>query len=725
MPMSEVKLRSICRGHIRNSANWIGSEVASDREDNMEMYLGDIPGLDALEGRSQVVSSDVQDVIESIMPDMLEIFAGGDEAVRFEPVGPDDEDDADEATQLCNHIWYKENDGYGVTHDWIKDSLLQKNGFIKMWAEEEEETTKHTMQGLFIDDIMVLQNDPDVTILGQQQAENLTNVEELMQLGVNPADFYDVEIERVDRSRKIRVMGLAPEDFIISRRSVDLDSAPLLCHQDRTTASELKERGFDPDIVDTLPGYDEHQFNRERIARWRGEDQWYGRASAEDRAMREIWIYECHIMVDYEETGIAKRYKVFLAGDGYKILPDPETGDLAVEEPDHPFVSLTPIRMPHKFFGRALADLVVDVMKIKTVLWRQWLDNLYNINNARTIINDTIDMDDMLTNRVSSVVRMDGDGDVRAAAMPLAPQPIGTIIAPAMQFMDKVKEDRIGIPAVNQGLDPSALHDTATGINLVLGRAQKRILFIARTFAETGFKQAFKKMHALVIENADRAYKLRLRGKWVEIDPRPWNAKMDVSVVVGLGYGTKETQVGMMEALLQKQLTVAQVQQGTDGPWLHKDDIFNALSQWTKLALGEKDNERYWTDPNSEESQQREQQQQQQQQQQQPDPAAMIAQATMQLEQQKLQLEQQKLQMQMQGNMQEEERKRTEMAMKHQREMEALGAKISSEEAALAVQESIAAAKNQTQMDIATLNAVVREDVAEIGAAARSNGATQ
>ena len=107
MPMSEVKLRSICRGHIRNSANWIGSEVASDREDNMEMYLGDIPGLDALEGRSQVVSSDVQDVIESIMPDMLEIFAGGDEAVRFEPVGPDDEDDADEATQLCNHIWYK------------------------------------------------------------------------------------------------------------------------------------------------------------------------------------------------------------------------------------------------------------------------------------------------------------------------------------------------------------------------------------------------------------------------------------------------------------------------------------------------------------------------------------------------------------------------------------------------------------------------------------------
>ena len=192
----------------------------------------------------------------------------------------------------------------------------------------------------------------------------------------------------------------------------------------------------------------------------------------------------------------AKRYKVFLAGDGYKILPDPETGDLAVEEPDHPFVSLTPIRMPHKFFGRALADLVVDVMKIKTVLWRQWLDNLYNINNARTIINDTIDMDDMLTNRVSSVVRMDRDGDVRAAAMPLAPQPIGTIIAPAMQFMDKVKEDRIGIPAVNQGLDPSALHDTATGINLVLGRAQKRILFIARTFAETGFKQAFKKMHA-------------------------------------------------------------------------------------------------------------------------------------------------------------------------------------------------------------------------------------
>ncbi len=657
MPMSEVKLRAIARAHIRNSANWIGSEIANDREDNMEYYLGGIPGLESLDGRSQVVSSDVQDVVESVMPDMMEIFAGGDEAVRFEPVGPGDEDDADEATQVCNHVWYKENDGYGVTHDWLKDALLQKNGFIKLWADEEEEKTKHVMQGLYIDDLDVLQNDASVEILQVAPAGELANMEELVQRGINPADFYDVEIERTDTRRKIRVMGLAPEDFIISRRSIDLDTAPLLCHQDRTTATELKERGFDPDIVDKLPGYDEHQFNRERISRWRDEDQWYGRVSVEDQAMREIWIYECHLMVDYEETGIAKRYKIFLAGDGYKILPDPDTGELAVEEADHPFVSLTPIRMPHKFFGRALADLVIDVMKIKTVLWRQWLDNLYNINNARTIINDSIDMDDMLTNRVSSVVRMDGDGDVRTAAMPLAPQPIGQIIAPAMEFMDKVKEDRIGIPAVNQGLDPSALHDTATGINLVLGRAQKRILFIARTFAETGFKQAFKKLHALIVENADRAYTLRLRGKWADIDPRSWNSKMDVSVTVGLGYGTKETQVGLMEALLQKQLTVAQVQQGTDGPFLTKDDIFQALSQWTKLALGEKDNERYWTDPGNPENKQQQQQPQQ-------DPAVLEAQAKMQLEQQKAQGQQQLAQAKLQGEMQRDQAK---MAMDTQK----------------------------------------------------------
>ena len=130
MAMQEAKLRSILRSHIRNSANWIGSEISNEREHNMERYLGEIPGVSNLEGRSAVVSSDVQDVIESIMPDMIEIFASGGEAVRFEPVGPEDEEAAEQATHLCNHIWYKENDGYGVTHDWIKDALLQKTGSL-------------------------------------------------------------------------------------------------------------------------------------------------------------------------------------------------------------------------------------------------------------------------------------------------------------------------------------------------------------------------------------------------------------------------------------------------------------------------------------------------------------------------------------------------------------------------------------------------------------------
>jgi len=712
MPMSDAKLRHIVRAHIRNSANWIGSEIANEREDNMEMYLGELPHIDAPEGRSSVVSTDMQDVVEGIMPDMMEIFAGGDEAVRFEPVGEGDEDDADQATALCNHVWYKENDGYGITHDWIKTALLQKNGFIKMWAEDDETTTKRTLHKVFVEEADALLNDPDVEVLAASEAEG---TEDFAAQGLDASMYWDLEIKHTERRRKIKIEGLAPEDFLISRRSVDMDSAPLLCHQDRTTATELIDRGFDPDIIDKLPGYDEHQFNRERITRWKNEDHSYGRVSVEDRAVREIWIYECYVLIDYEETGVARRYKVFVAGDGYYILPDPETGELAVEVADHPFVSLTPIRMPYKFFGRAVADLVKDVQQAKSVLQRQLMDNTYNITNSRTVINDSVDLDDMLTNRVSSVVRMDGDGDVRAAVMPLAPQPIGQIILPVMEYWDKIKEDRIGIPAVDQGLDPESLHDTATGINLVLGRAQKRKLFIARTFAETGFKDAFRKLNQLIIENADRAYTVRLRGKWVDIDPRPWNAKMDLDVTVGLGYGTKETQVALMEALLQKQLTVVEMQGSADGEFLNKKNIYEALKNWTQLALGEKDHERYWTDPEQKEGEPQPQKQEQ------PDPAVVEAQAKMKLEQQKAQQDGQLAQAKMHAEMQrdqakmqlEQQQQEADIALKREELLATLSLQREKVNAELALQRDKAAGELGVKRDVAAGDLEIKASEAE------------
>jgi hypothetical protein len=654
MAMSDAKLRALMRSHIRNSENWISSEIASEREDSMDMYLGEVPGINPQEGRSAVVSSDIQDVIESIMPDMVEIFSGSDEAVRFEPVTRGDEEAADQATKLANHIWFKENNGYVVTHDWIKDALLQKNGFIKMWPEDTQESTKRTLYKVHVEDVDELMQDNDVEILAASIAEG---TEDFPAQGLDPSMYWDLEIEHTDHRRKIKIEGLAPEDFIISRRAVDMDTAPLLCHQDRTTATELKDRGFDPDEVDKLPGYDEHQFNRERLSRWKGEDEWYGRISLEDKAIREIWVYECYVLMDYEETGLARRFKVVVAGDGYHILADPETGDMAVEVPDHPFVSLTPIRMPHKFFGRAIADLCKDIQQIKTVLWRQWMDNLYNINNNRTVINDTVDLDDMLTNRVSSVIRMDGDGDPRASVMPLTTESIGPHIAPALEFMDKIKDDRTGVLQAGPAADPEGLHKTFGGMNLVLGRAQKRILFIARTFAETGFKDAFKKLNRLLIENADQAYTIRLNGEWTDIDPRPWNAKMDATAVVGLGYGTKETQVALIEQLLQKQLTVIQMQGGPEGDLLSLTEVYEALKQWTQMALGEKDNERYWKDPRPKDGQPKQQKLEQ------PDPAMMEAQGKMQLEQQKMQAAQQMDQAKMQGDMQLSQ---AEMAMKQQ-----------------------------------------------------------
>ena len=54
--------------------------------------------------RSQVVSTEVSDTIEQIMPSMMRIYTQSDEYVRFTPRGPEDVRAAEDASNYVNWI---------------------------------------------------------------------------------------------------------------------------------------------------------------------------------------------------------------------------------------------------------------------------------------------------------------------------------------------------------------------------------------------------------------------------------------------------------------------------------------------------------------------------------------------------------------------------------------------------------------------------------------------
>lgn len=666
-PMGADELRAAVRQEIRTALGHVGGEMVAERRRAMEYYLAK-PFGNEQDDRSQVVLSDVQDVIEGVMPDFLEIFHGSDHVVRFEPVGPEDEAMAEQATDYVNHVWANDNDGFANTHDWIKDALLQINGVIKIWWDESEETTEETYSHLTLDVLQEFEFDESIEILEASVSEPSEMTALAEQQGI---DLFDAKVRKTEKTGRAKVVVIPPEEFLIARRADKLEDAVFTCHRVERTVSELVEMGYSMADLEDIPSHDEMDFNEEVTTRFYRDDEGPELDTSLDPSMRAIWIYECYMKVDFDGDGIAEMRQITVAGPGYTILPDPQTGDDAVKVDEHPFETMTPIRMPHKFYGRSLAELTQDIQLIKSTIVRQWLDNTYYLNNARTGISKKVDLDDYLTQRPGGVVRVDTDqADVGGHIFPIATMPIGQTVFPLIEYMDGVRETRTGVTRYNQGLDATSLNQTATGINQILGRAQRRIMLIARVFAEMGFKRAHGKLLRLLIAHQDVPRMIRLRGEWTPMDPRTWNAKMDATVEVGLGYGTKQEEFAMMERILGIQVQAIQFQGGADGPLVTLSNVHNTLKKMT-TAAGIKSTDAHFSDPEA---------QQQQQQQQQPDPAMAKAQAEMQMKQAESQAELQLKQAEGQGELQLKQAqmqqamalKEREMQLEHERKLREL-----------------------------------------------------
>ena len=110
-PLDDYNISGILGDHIKNSYGFYESELTDSRRKANEYYFGEGFGNE-VEGRSQVVSTDVADTIESILPPLLRIFTASDNIVKVEPVGEEDVKIAEQATDYLNHIFNKDNDGF-------------------------------------------------------------------------------------------------------------------------------------------------------------------------------------------------------------------------------------------------------------------------------------------------------------------------------------------------------------------------------------------------------------------------------------------------------------------------------------------------------------------------------------------------------------------------------------------------------------------------------------
>jgi hypothetical protein len=573
------------------------SELAHQRALAMDYYLGDMDADVPLHaGRSRAVSTDVADTVDGIMPSLMDIFTAGDEVVRFDPVGPEDELAAAQETDFVNHVFHQENPGFAVLYTMMKDALIQKNGIAKFWWQEDKSESRETYFSLTDDAYALLLADESVEIVEHTERSDAPSAYGGDLSGVGGSglagDFlHDVVVARRRTYGCVKVMAVPPEEFLLSKRARSIAEAPYCAHRTKKTISELIQAGYPRRIVEDLPS-GAASSTEEEEARATVDDNDQDDGSEVNRAMRVVEVTEHYIRVDWDGDGVAELRKVTTAGPGNEIL-DNEPFDRI------PFAGITPILMPHRFWGRSVADLVMDIQRIKTALIRAVLDNAYYVNNQRVEVAESHlgdqTLDDLLTNRPGGIVRTKMPGGL----IPIPTNPIGGHIFPVLEYMDATREVRTGVNRMAVGPDPNTLNPysmTATGANLLASAAQQRIRLIARTFAETGIKDLFLGMHELILKHGKEARQVKLRDRWVSVDPRQWRTRQDMTVTVGLGTGTRDQVQSYLGSILQMQIRALELQGGADGPLVTLTNIYNTLRKLTENA-GFKSADAFFTAP--------------------------------------------------------------------------------------------------------------------------------
>ena len=582
--MTETELSALLGRERGQAVAYMNGDLADRRRKAMDYYFGE-PFGNEIDGRSQVVSTDVADTVEWILPALLKIFTAGDEVVRFEPQGPEDEEAAKQATEYVNFVFNQDNPGFMVLHSMFKDALLQKNGFAKVWTETR--TTKRTERSEPLP--------PDAAAV---LADMLETAGAKVEREAQEDGAVVVVATREEKTTRTRVMAVPPEEFLISRNARTTQDATYVAHRVRKTASELIEDGWDRDMVDRLAASDEEETNLEQTTRSKGTGE-FEEPDDEHKATRTIWITEAYINVDWDGDGIAERRKITHAGPGAEIK-DNEVWD----GPAPPFVSVTPVPTPHRFFGQSVADLVMDLQLIKSTVLRQYLDNLYLSNNGRHVISDQVNLDDMLTSRPGGLVRLkQGARPADGHVLPLVTPLVAQHALPALEYLDTVKENRTGVTRYNQGTDANTLNKTLGGIDRIMAASQQRIELIARVFAETGVKDLFRLILWNIKTYSQETRVIRLRNKWVPMSPAEWPADFDTTVNVGLGTGNKDQMLGHLSTLLGVQVEGIKLQGGAQGPLFTLKNVYSTVAKLIE-NMGLKSPEPFVTDPEPKEGEQ-------------------------------------------------------------------------------------------------------------------------
>ena len=649
-PMTRLQVEGIVQNAIEDAVDFIESEISDERIKAQRYYDGEVD-IGYEDGRSKVVATKVRDTIRAVKPSLMRIFLSSSKPVEYTPKGPEDVAAAEQATSYMHYEFNRQN-GYRVLNDAFHDALVKKQGIVKAYWLMTPIAKIYTYSDLSDDEFTYLVADDGVTVL--EHTVEYAAAMDPMGMQVEAA-VHSVKISREEESGELRVESVPPEEFFIDRNARNLEDAYVVAHRTDMRVGDLIAMGYDPDVVSNLDSFDAgSEVTEAEVFARRGYAEDYSDEDAQDPSMKNVTVTEAYMRIDADGTGIPVLHRITCGGTAYEML-DYEPAD------EIPFAKFEVDPEPHTFYGRSLAEIIIDDQDAATSILRGILDNVAMTNNPRIAVTEgAVNMDDVLNNEIGAVVRQRTPGAVQTLAVPFV---AGQTLS-ALSYMDGLVETKTGVTRASMGLDPDAMQSTTkAAVTATVQAAAGQVEVMVRNLAD-GMKDLFGIMLRLMVKNVDEDQMMRLNGAFVPIDPRVWDTGMDVSINVGLGTGREEERAMAYREVLGLQRQVY-AEYGPSNGVVSLVNIRNTLSDMM-AASGIRNSDRYFQPITPEYEQQLMQQAQQAAQakgQQGPqDPQAM---AFMQAEQMKAQTRAQtdamKVQLDAQKAIMDDDRKRDEM----------------------------------------------------------------
>lgn len=539
--LTEEELSAIISQQIELAKHHDKHAREGTRDKAIDYYMGDMDKYVPPEvNRSKVVSRDVADTIGWTLPQLLRAFLGSNRMAIAEPVGSEDEEFAKQATAGLNYVFLKDNDGEQIVYNATWNALLLANAPIKVFYDPTPVYATSFHSGLTEDQAALLLQDDDVEVLAQDQHEATMQDEMGNQF---PVVLYDLKIKRKKLDGKFIVDAIPPEEFLIDSDAINTEDAAFTDHWQQKTRSALVQMGYDKDEIWEIP-----EAARNDTAEEQARQHIYD-AEATDKSMELVDYHECYIRVDVDGDGEAELVRACYAGAKTGKLLDWE-----VWEDEHPFEDIKCEPIPHRWEARSQADETMDIQDIKTVLERQLLNNTYWVNNPQQAVVGDVKNPEALTNPEFGLpIFLKTGGSV----LPLERPYIGDKALLALTHFDEVRQARTGVGRQSMALDADVLtNQTATASNNNKDASYTQVEQYARNMA-AGWRRVFRKLLKLMVKHQEYSRKIMVAGKEVVIDPRFWNADMDITIDTGLGTGSRERDLATLGQVLQTQLLLA------------------------------------------------------------------------------------------------------------------------------------------------------------------------